>query len=184
MEAANKDQSAIITFFTNERTKLQNYLRSRMLDFSEMEIEDAISDLFESLLRKGDLVGQIENLAAYIYRAAVNRLTDTYRKRKHSISLESIQDNPNGKQIELPLNLIPQPEAEAIRENTKIQLYQAILKLEPKQRAVWVATEIEGYSFRELAETWGEPIGTLLARKHRATQALQLSLKNLKEELF
>ncbi len=62
-------------------------------------------------------------------------------------------------------------------------MFQALDELEPKQRAAWIATEIDGYTFRELAEEWGEPIGTLLARKHRATNALQKALKDLYEEI-
>jgi DNA-directed RNA polymerase specialized sigma24 family protein len=52
------------------------------------------------------------------------------------------------------------------------------MKLEPKQRAVWIATEIEGYTFKELAAKWEEPIGTLLSRKSRATKILRKLLKD------
>lgn len=51
--------------------------------------------------------------------------------------------------------------------------------LEPKQRAVFIATEFDGKSFKELSELWHEPIGTLLSRKSRAMKALQTKLKDL-----
>lgn len=85
------------------------------------------------------------------------------------------------------LELIPattsDPESETLRNDLKLRLYQAVDALEPKQRAVWIATEIQGFTFRELAEKWGEPIGTLLARKHRAVNMLQKALCDLRSEI-
>jgi len=67
-------------------------------------------------------------------------------------------------------------DASEIRE----RLTMALDNLEPNQRAVWIATELDDYSFRELSEEWGVPLGTLLARKHRAVAALQKALQDLK----
>ena len=75
----------------------------------------------------------------------------------------------------------PDGDVESLVEKKEfvLRLRSALLKLEPKQRAVWVATELEGHTFKELSLTWGEPMGTLLSRKSRATQALR---KLLQEE--
>ena len=62
------------------------------------------------------------------------------------------------------------------REEAEDALAEAIEELPPAQRDVLVATELEGRSFKELAEKWQTPIGTLLARKHRAVKALRESL--------
>ncbi len=65
-------------------------------------------------------------------------------------------------------------EASEIRD----RLIEALDRLEPGQRSVWIATEIEGYPFQELSKAWGVPMGTLLARKHRANAALQKELQD------
>ena len=67
----------------------------------------------------------------------------------------------------------PQPDATLERSQLQRRLRQALDRLPPAQRAVWVAVEIEGASFRDLAEKWNEPIGTLLSRKSRATKSLR-----------
>lgn len=50
--------------------------------------------------------------------------------------------------------------------------------LDPKQRAVFLATELDGKSFKELSALWDEPIGTLLSRKSRAVKALKKMLND------
>ena len=66
-----------------------------------------------------------------------------------------------------------EPFAEEERIARMHRLTEAIGKLEPRQRAVFIATELKEKSFRELSEAWGEPIGTLLSRKSRAVKALR-----------
>ena len=62
------------------------------------------------------------------------------------------------------------------------RLGQAIGRLEPRQRAVFIATELNGMSFRVLSEQWHEPLGTLLSRKSRAVKALRGMLKDFVDE--
>jgi RNA polymerase sigma factor (sigma-70 family) len=59
------------------------------------------------------------------------------------------------------------------------RLARALDRLNPRERAVWLATEVDGQSFRALAERWGEPAGTLLSRKSRATAKLRQELADL-----
>jgi RNA polymerase sigma factor (sigma-70 family) len=68
-------------------------------------------------------------------------------------------------------------------QDLRQRLFAAIDRLPEPQRAVFLATELEGSSFRELAERWDVPIGTLLARKHRAVKALRAALTHLREEV-
>ena len=179
-----KGQAELVAFFSQERGRLIHYLRSKIQDFSEMDLEDLISDLFVSLFEKADLVGQVENLGAYIYRAAVNRLTDLYRRRKPLVSLDADRNDYPGLAVgELLAAPDSNPETALVRQSFELRLEQALAVLPDAQRAVWIATEVEGYSFRELAEAWQVPIGTLLARKHRAAQALQEALHDIYDDL-
>ena len=146
-----------------------------------MEAEDIVSDLMTDLLERVDLLDRVENLSAYIYRSVRNKANDYLRRRNKTVSFDDSvsedADHPLGVSIPEPqYDMTAELEASEIRD----RLVQALDTLEPNQRAVWIATELEGCSFLELSEEWGVPIGTLLARKHRANAALQKELQDLK----
>jgi RNA polymerase sigma factor (sigma-70 family) len=176
-------QTEIADFFSKEQERLRNYIRSRLTDMSEMDIEDLLQDLFFNLFNKADISLHIENLAAYIYRSIQNRIIDYLRKKNKALSLDEIIATNEGSVSALG-EMIADPRADVekrlIQQELHDKIFAAINKLESKQKAVWIATEIENYSFRELSLLWDEPIGTLLARKHRALKNLQAALKDYK----
>lgn len=177
-----KEKQDFTRFFSNQYRKLVGYFRARYGDLSEMEVEDIVSDLMADLFDRADITDHVENLAAYIYRSVQNRAIDYLRRRKKMVSVDAAVDDEEeqpGRQIipELVYDMEPELEAMEIRR----RLIEALDTLEPDQRAVWIATEIDGSSFRELAKKWNAPLGTLLARKHRANAALQKELQDLKD---
>jgi RNA polymerase sigma factor (sigma-70 family) len=178
-------QAEIAEFFSRERQTLIRYLRGKVNDLSEMEIEDVIGDLMLNLFNRADISGRIDNLAGYIYRSLHNKMVDYLRKKKNTVSLNDLIESDGGKTLE---DLLGGPDYDVAGEVAQLELeeklFKALERLEPRQRMVWVATELEGYTFRELAEMWDQPIGTLLARKHRAAEVLQEALKefNTKNE--
>jgi RNA polymerase sigma factor (sigma-70 family) len=146
-----------------------------------MEAEDIVSDLMADLLEKSELMRGVENVSAYIYRSVQNKANDYLRRRKKTVFFEhAASDEGHGPGSET----VPEPrydmENEIEASEIRGRLVEALDALEPNQRAVWIATELDGYSFRELSEEWGVPVGTLLARKHRANAALQKKLQDLK----
>jgi RNA polymerase sigma factor, sigma-70 family len=175
--ALKKRQNEIVNFFTTEREHLHGYVRSRLTDISEMDIEDLLQDLFINLFNKADISLHIENLAAYVYRSIQNRIIDYLRKKQKTLSLDDMITNTEGRTITDTLfDPNSNVENQFTRQELRQKLYEAVNHLEPKQRAVWIATEIEEYSFNELSLRWDEPIGTLLSRKHRAVKNLQAAL--------
>ncbi len=171
-------KDTIADFFGRERQNLLRYLRNRAADLSEMDLEDAIGEIMLSLVDKADLAGQIENLAAYVYRAVRNKTIDFLRRRQRLVPLDEAalgdgRDLPERGPSDYGGSDLW---AEITDREFREQLVAALDGLEPRQRAVWIATEVQGYAFRELAELWEEPVGTLLARKHRATAVLRKAL--------
>ena len=168
-------------FFSRQYKKLVRSFRARYADLSEMEVEDIVSDLMTDLFNRVDITEQVENLGAYICRAIQNKAIDYLRRRKKTVSLDdTASDDDEGESRKV----VPEPsydmQAEVDASEIRERLIKALDTLEPNQRAVWIATELDGYTFRELAEEWDLPIGTLLARKHRAVAALQKELQDLK----
>jgi RNA polymerase sigma factor (sigma-70 family) len=168
-------------FFSDKYEKLVRYFQANYSDLSDMEAEDIVSDLMADLFEKADIMAQVENISAYIYRSLQNKANDYLRRRKKTVSFE---DTASGEPERHGKEAIPEPrysmEGEIEASEIRDRLVEALDRLTPDQRAVWIATELDGYSFRELSEEWGVPIGTLLARKHRANAALQKELKDLK----
>ena len=166
-------------FFTRDGEKLIRFVKSRARRISEMDAEDIVADVMLSLVSRLETNGPVENIAAYAYRAVRNKIADHERSKAKETSLDGMADEDG----ELPLLSIlaaenEEPFAQEERAERMHRLTDAIGKLEPRQRAILIATELKGKSFRDLAEEWGEPIGTLLSRKSRAVK----TLRNLLEE--
>jgi RNA polymerase sigma factor (sigma-70 family) len=144
-----------------------------------MDAEDIVADVLFNVYNRMMADNQVENLAAYLYQSVRHRIWDRLRQAKTPLSLDALDKNTGLPRGETLIDAAGDVENLVEKKEFALRLKSALLKLEPKQRAVWVATELEGYSFKELSQKWGEPIGTLLSRKSRATQALR---KLLQEE--
>jgi RNA polymerase sigma factor (sigma-70 family) len=175
--SAKGRHGGIAEFFTSEWRSLVGTVRSWLSESSEWDAEDVVQDVAVSLFESADITAPIRNLSAYVYRALRNRVIDLYRSRRPEVThdpdslLEALGDE--------------RTEVSASLENGEVRerLFEAIDRLPAEQRAVFLATELEGFKFRELASLWKVPIGTLLARKHRAVEALREALGPLHEEL-
>jgi RNA polymerase sigma factor (sigma-70 family) len=160
--SAETQKKRIAGFVAAEWTRLVGFVRTWIDDTAERDAEDVVQDVVESLFERTD---PIADLSAYLYRSLRNRVIDIYRSPRRSAELpEDLSD------------LRFEASEEMEREEAREELFDAIEELPTAQREVLVATELEGKSFKELAAEWKTPIGTLLARKHRAIRALRETL--------
>lgn len=177
-------RSKLYDFFAQEGKRFQSYVRGRIESIGDMDAEDIVAEVMLKMCVKADASSPVENLAAYVYRALHNKAVDYRRKSGRTLSLESCMDEEGELRF---LDCISDFNAgvsgEVGRKELMRRLSDAISSLEPRQRAVFVATEMKGMSFRELSSQWHEPIGTLLSRKSRAVKALQQMLKDFKAEV-
>lgn len=169
-----------------EGARLRNFIRRRVPD--ERDAEDILQEVFYELVEADRMMKPIERVSAWLYRVARNRITDLFRKKRP----ESLADRPGSESTEgEPLSLedlLPSPDAgpEAAYARTVLvdELEAALDELPEEQRQVFVAHEIEGRSFKELAETTGENVNTLILRKHRAVMHLRERLENIHDEFL
>ncbi len=154
--------SALSEFLRRERQALVGYVRRRLDDAAGQDAEDVVQDVMVGLFSRPDPEISIENAAAYVYRALRNRIVDSYRNRRETDALTDALPAPAG-----------DPERATERAEMSEGIFEAIAELSDEERAVLLETELEGRSFRELAEEWGVPIGTLLARKSRAVKKVK-----------
>lgn len=163
--SAETQHKRIAGFVATEWNRLVGYVRAWIADAADRDAEDVVQDVIERLFEKADVTEPVADLSAYLYRSLRNKVIDLYRKPKRT--------------AELPEDLSDvrfEASGEMDREEAREALFEAIDDLPPAQREVLVATELEGRSFKELAEEWETPMGTLLARKHRAIRALRETL--------
>jgi RNA polymerase sigma factor (sigma-70 family) len=142
-----------------------------------------VEDVMMSILNKLAISGHINNLPAYVYRSTHNKIVDYLRTDRKTMSLQQYMDEEGEFSL---LDILSEGGSNVSDDVEKKEfmdrLAKSISQLEPRQRAVFVATEFKGISFKELSEQWNEPVGTLLSRKCRAVKALQEMLKDLKPD--
>jgi len=170
-------------FFSDEKQRLLGYVRSRMQRISDMDAEDIVGEVMMNVLTKLSTSGPVENLSAYVYRSIHNRIVDYQRQRPRTVSLQEYADEEENCPF---MDLLQDPVADVGQQAEKralfLRLTEALDRLEPRQRAVFIATELKGKTFRELSLEWHEPIGTLLSRKCRAVKALREMLQDWSDE--
>jgi RNA polymerase sigma factor (sigma-70 family) len=166
--------------FVREKARFLGFVRRRLFDLADMDAEDILSEVTYSVLSRADVVGEVENLSAYIYRSLANRITDHQRRAMPQVPAVETADPAQPSQPVLPPDSRPRPDQSLEQGELRKRLYLAIDALSPPERTVWIATEIDGRSFRELSEDWDEPMGTLLSRKSRATEKLRTMLSEYK----
>jgi RNA polymerase sigma factor (sigma-70 family) len=181
--AADEDraQHGLGQLLLAERRRLIQSVRRKIAGVGLMEAEDIVSDVFYQVLRRGDFVAQVENLTAYLYRALANRITDYGRARRRERTAD-LPPGDTGDRIEKALEPVSHdltPEEALRRKELRLQIRSALEQLNANERAVWIATEIEGRTFQELSSEWQVPLGTLLSRKSRAGNKLRLLLQRM-----
>jgi len=167
-----------------EQSRLRNFIRKRVLD--EGEAEDILQEVFYELVQTYRLMKPVEQVGAWLFRVARNRIIDRFRKRKPEATDRSFSaGDEDGERFPWE-ELLPSPdggpEAAYIREVLMEEIDAALDELPEEQREVFVAHEIEGWSFNELAETTGLSVNTLLSRKHYAVLHLRRRLRAIYDE--
>jgi RNA polymerase sigma factor (sigma-70 family) len=160
--------------FRAERQRLLDFIRRRVR--TREDAEDIIQDVFYQLATSYSVTEPVEQLTAWLFAVARNKIIDWYRKRRPEpwagMAMEEVLLDPS-----------PSPDQEYARSLLWEELAAALEELPEKQRAVFVQHELEGKSFREIADQTGEPINTLLSRKRYAVLYLRDRLRDWQEEI-
>jgi RNA polymerase sigma factor (sigma-70 family) len=183
--AATDRNNDLARTVVRERSRLGNFIRRRVHD--PMEAEDLLQDVLEELVEAYRLPEPIEQAGAWLFRVARNRIIDRFRrgKRRPSSELEGAADKSGPEHrlnLELP-GLDQGPEALYARSMVMEALQRALEELRPEQRDVFVGHELEGLSFKQMAEKSGVPLNTLLARKRSAVLHLRRRLEAVYDDL-
>ena len=164
-----------------EEPRLRSFIRKRVLDTGDAE--DVLQDVFYELIAAYRMMQPVEQVTAWMFRVARNRITDLFRRRKAVSLNEPVSANEDAATLE---DLLPSadagPDAVFARGVLLEALDDALEELPEAQREVFLAHEVLGRSFAEMSAETGVSVNTLLARKRYAVLHLRERLKNMQEE--
>jgi RNA polymerase sigma factor (sigma-70 family) len=167
-----------------EQSRLRSFIRRRVPD--PRDAEDILQDVFHELVAANRLLVPIEHVTGWLFRVARNRITDSFRRKRperlgdlpvagdggHGLGLEELLPSPDDG-----------PEALYARHLMLEELEAAVDELPDDQREVFIAHELEGRSFKDMAAETGVSINTLLSRKRYAVLRLRERLQALYDAL-
>ena len=166
-----------------EQSRLRNFIRRRVPD--PRDAEDILQDVFYKLVEANRLLMPIDHVTGWLFRVARNRITDLFRKKKPESFSDTAFADEDGELLRLE-DLLPSPadgpEALYDRKVLLDELELAVDELPEEQREVFVAHELEGRSFKELAAETGVSVNTLLSRKRYAVLHLRERLQRTYDE--
>ncbi len=163
--------------------KLFGFIRGKVK--TTEEAEDILQDVWYQFSRLTNL-DELENVSAWLYRVAQNRVTDNYRKKKtenlEDYTYENDENEISFKEI-LLLDENANPELAIFKEQFWHELMEALDELPENQREVFLLNEIEDYTLQEIADKKNENLKTIISRKGYAVKHLRKRLQHLYNEL-
>ncbi|HEY7286539.1 MAG TPA: sigma-70 family RNA polymerase sigma factor [Vicinamibacterales bacterium] len=182
LEGLTREQDRRISeIVKREQSRLRHFIRRRVPD--PLDAEDILQDVFFRLVEANRLLMPIDHVTGWLFRVARNRITDLFRKK----TPERFSDVRTEDALTPLEDLLPSPdagpEAAYTRQVLIDELELALDELPAEQRDVFVAHELEGRSFKEIAAETGVNVNTLLSRKHYAVLRLRQRLQTIYDEL-
>ena len=166
-----------------ERSRLRNFIRRRVPD--PRDVEDLLQDVFHRLVEANRLLMPIDHVTGWLFQVARHRIIDLFRKKRPESFRQAEVETEEGEALRFE-DLLPSPDAgpEALyfRGALLEELAAALAELPEEQRQVFVAHELEGRSFQEIAAESGVNLNTLLSRKRRAVLHLRERLQDVYQE--
>jgi len=167
-----------------EQARLRQFIRQRVPDMGDAE--DIFQEVFYELIEAYRFMKPLEQVGAWLFRVARHRIIDLFRRKRPTVLGDDLMLASEDGETHRWEDLLPSreegPEAAYARGVLLEELDAALEELPEEQRAVFVAHEIEGRSFRELSETTGVSVNTLLSRKRYAVLQLRRRLQSIYNE--
>ena len=170
----------ISEIIADEGLRLRNFIRRRVPD--PFDAEDIVQEVFYELVEANRLLMPIEHVTGWLFRVARNRITDLLRKKRPQTFSDLAIEGEDGELLRIE-DLLPSPDAgpEALYARSVLldELELALDELPKEQSDVFVAHELEGRSFKEMAAETGVSVNTLLSRKRYAVLHLRERLQDI-----
>lgn len=178
-----EERSLITSAVKEHRGGLLRFIRGRVP--TDADAEDVVQDVFAQLAAQPE-VQAIEQMGAWLYRVARNRITDRYRK-KRTAALEDLvfEDEEGG--IDFRSILLAQeddPDTRMLKDIFWKELREGLEALPPEQRLVFEQNELQDKTLQRIADEQGENLKTIISRKRYAVLRLRERLESTYNELI
>ncbi len=182
-------RESITDVFKREGGRLLGFIKQRVS--APEEAEDILQDVFTQLVDVQQYAEPIEQVSAWLFKVARNKIIDKYRKKKtlpfSQVEAAAGSQDEDGEGMSLA-DILPDisssPDLEYTRAMIWEEIERALTEIPQQQREVFVMHELEGMSFRQISEVTETPINTLLSRKRYAILALRERLQDLYIEII
>ncbi|ADQ80674.1 RNA polymerase, sigma-24 subunit, ECF subfamily [Paludibacter propionicigenes WB4] len=165
------------------RQRLFGFVRGRVSNTEDAE--DILQDVWYQLSNLTD-IDDLDNVSAWLYQVARNKITDRSRKKTNLALEEYVYENDEGefnfKEI-LLLDDSNNAELAFFKEIFWKEFQVALDELPPNQREVFLLNEMEDMTLQQIADQKGENLKTIISRKGYAVKHLRNKLNYLYEEL-
>ncbi len=155
------------------------YANAVQLTRSRADAEDLVQETMVKAFRFFDRFEQGTNLRAWLFRIQYNTFVNLYRRAgRHSAATEGHNGSSLAEDFvgESTLRALNEPEREALRPLVARQIGRAFEELSEQYRSILLLADVEEYSYREIADIIGCPLGTVMSRLHRARRALRKAM--------
>ncbi|MBF4987165.1 RNA polymerase sigma factor [Methylophilus sp. 14] len=170
-----QQDSVITDTFNKEKARLRNFIRKSVPNAGDAE--DILQDVFYEFVSAYRLPEPLEQVGAWLYRVARNRIIDRFRKQKQEVALDP-QEDEDAFWLDSILSIEHETPATLYERKQLIeQVVAALNQLPGEQRQVFIAHELDGKSFKQIAAESGVALNTLLARKRYAVTFLREQLQ-------
>jgi RNA polymerase sigma factor (sigma-70 family) len=186
IETNVKEKHNIAEIIKNQGSRLQGFIRKRVRNSEDAD--DILQEVYYQLADANRLLKPIDQMAAWLFTVARNRITDLYRKKKTESMPEVFTETEDEDSFKELRNLMfdngSTPEDDYLRSLVWTELEKALDELPEEQRSAFELTEMQGFSFKEISEQTGVPINTLISRKRYAVLYLREQLQLIYDELI
>jgi RNA polymerase sigma-70 factor (ECF subfamily) len=149
------------------------------------DAEDVVQETFLKAYRAYDSYTEGTNLKAWLYRILTNTYINKYRKqqrRPDEVELGELQDLYLYKRLGEASGATQSAESEMLDAFVDTDIIDALEALPETYRLPVLLADVDGFSYKEIAEMLDIPIGTVMSRLHRGRKALQKRLWDLAEQ--
>ncbi|MBI1184014.1 sigma-70 family RNA polymerase sigma factor [bacterium] len=170
-----------------QRNRLLNYIKKQVTNADDAE--DILQDVFYQFAESSFLLKPIEQVSAWLYTVARNRITDLFRKRKNVAQSDLLPQTESEDEAfsDFFASIMlddSNPENEMSRQLILDELALALDELPAKQREAFMRHELDGVNFNSMALESGETANTWISRKHYAVKHLRNRLQSIYNELL
>ena len=186
IQANVKEKQNIADIIKNYGSRLQGFIRKRVR--TTEDADDILQEVYYQLVDADRLMKPIDQMSAWLFTVARNRITDLYRKKKPEPLPEYLSETDSESLFaELNDQLFDNgstPETDYLRSLVWTELDKALKELPEEQRQVFELTEMKGVSFKAISEQTGVAVNTLISRKRYAILYLRERLLLIYDELL